>query len=319
MAKCMTPAMEKQLQRREKEAKKLQKKSKGKQGEELQLSVKKYSFWGDAWRRLRRNKLGIVGLAIIVLLILVAIFADFICPYNYAQTNVLDAYQGPSAAHLFGTDNLGRDIFSRCIYATRISLFIGIISSIAAVFVGGTLGLIAAYFMKAVDNIIMRIMDIFQAIPPMLMSITVVAALGTGTTALVTAITLATMPLFAKTVRSAVLTVRGSEYVTASRTLGASNIRLMLRHILPNCVGHVIIFIVSSVSGSILFISMMSYINLGVQPPTPEWGLMLADGKNFIQSFPYMVIFPGLMILITVFAFNVFGDGVRDALDPRMK
>lgn len=301
MAKYVTPAMERFNKTRKSSAK------------------RKSTFWGDAWKRMKRNKLGLVGVVLILVLVLVAIFADQICPYNYAKTAPLEAYQGPSLQHLFGTDNLGRDIFSRCIYATRISLFIGVVSSVAAVVVGGTLGLIAAYFMKAVDNIIMRIMDIFQAIPPMLMSITVVAALGTGVPALITAITLATMPLFAKTVRSAVLTVRSSEFVTASRTLGAGNLRLMLCHILPNCVGHIIIFIVSSISGSILFISMMSYINLGVQAPTPEWGSMLAAGKACIQSYPHMVIFPGLMILITVFAFNVLGDGVRDALDPRLK
>ena len=301
MAKYVTPAMERFNKTRKSSAK------------------RKSTFWGDAWKRMKRNKLGLVGVVLILILVLVAIFADQICPYNYAKTAPLEAYQGPSLQHLFGTDNLGRDIFSRCIYATRISLFIGVVSSVAAVVVGGTLGLIAAYFMKAVDNIIMRIMDIFQAIPPMLMSITVVAALGTGVPALITAITLATMPLFAKTVRSAVLTVRSSEFVTASRTLGAGNLRLMLCHILPNCVGHIIIFIVSSISGSILFISMMSYINLGVQAPTPEWGSMLAAGKASIQSYPHMVIFPGLMILITVFAFNVLGDGVRDALDPRLK
>ncbi len=302
MAKHITPAIEKQMKIASKQKKE-----------------QKYSFWGDAWRRLKRNKLGIVGLILILILIVVAILGDVICPYDYAKTDVLSAYQGPSGAHLFGTDNLGRDIFSRCLYATRISLFIGILSSIAAVFVGGLCGLLAAYFMGATDNIVMRIMDIFQAVPPMLLSITVVAALGTGIPALVTAIMVSTMPLFAKTVRSAVLTVRSSEYVVASRTLGASNIRLMIRHILPNCVGHIIVFIVSSISGSILFISMMSYINLGVQPPLPEWGSMLAAGKAYIQSYPYMVVFPGLMILITVFAFNVFGDGVRDALDPRLK
>lgn len=281
--------------------------------------AKKYSFWGDAWRRLRRNKLGVIGLVIIAILVLCAIFATKITPYSYTETNVAEANQLSSLRHFFGTDNLGRDIFSRCMYATRISLFIGVLSSLAAVFIGGALGLIAAFFMGATDNIIMRIMDVFQAIPPMLMSIVVVSALGTGIPALVLAITIATMPMFAKTVRSAALTVRGSEFVAASRALGANNLRLMIRHILPNCIGHIIIFIVSSVSGSILFISMMSYINLGVQAPTPEWGSMLAAGKAYIQTYPHMVVFPGLMILITVFAFNVLGDAVRDALDPRLK
>ena len=280
---------------------------------------KKYSFWGDAWKRLKRNRLAMVGLAVIVLLLLVAVFANYIAPYNQSTVNPSEAYQSPNSKHLFGTDQLGRDILSRCLYAARVSLPMGIMCSIASVFVGGLFGLVAAFFMGKTDNIIMRIMDVLQSIPGILMAICVVAALGTGIFSLILAIALSGIPVFARTVRSAVLTVRDNEYVDASRTIGASDIRLMLRHILPNCVGHVIIFVVASVAGNILVISGMSYIGLGIQPPTPEWGSLLSAGKTFIQSYPYMVIFPGLFILVTVFAFNLLGDGVRDALDPRLK
>lgn len=280
---------------------------------------KDYSFWRDAWKRMKRNKTGMFGMYIILALILVAIFAKVIAPYNATDVNVLNAYRTPCREHLFGTDELGRDILSRCIAAAQISLPMGILGAIASVFLGGVLGLIAAFFMGRTDQAIMRVMDVVQAIPATLMAITVVATIGTGIPQLVLAIALSALPLFAKTVRSAVLTVRDSEYIEASRTIGAGNARLMIRHILPNCMGHMIIFIVSSVSGSIMLISMMSYIGLGILPPTPEWGSLLAAGKTYIQSFPHMIIFPGIMIMITVFAFNLFGDGVRDALDPKLK
>jgi peptide/nickel transport system permease protein len=191
--------------------------------------------------------------------------------------------------------------------------------AVVAIAMGGFLGLIAAFFMGKVDNLIMRIMDVFQAIPGVVMVIVLVAAIGTGTPQLVFAISFGGVPLFAKNVRAAVLTVRGSEYIEASRTIGASNIRLMFRHILPNCVGHVIIGVVSSVAGNIMIISTLSFIGLGIQPPTPEWGSMLADGRGFISSFQHMVVFPGLFIMITVYAFMLLGDGVRDALDPKLK
>jgi len=280
---------------------------------------KDYSFWQDAWKRMKKNKTGMLGMYIILLLLVVAIFAQLLAPYDAKAVDVLNAYRTPSLEHPFGTDELGRDILSRCIAAAQISLPMGILGAIASVLFGGVLGLIAAFFMGITDQAIMRIMDVMQAIPATLMAITVVATIGTGVPQLVLAIALSALPLFARTVRSAVLTVRDSEYVEASRTIGAGNIRLMIRHILPNCMGHMIIFIVSSVSGSIMLISMMSYIGLGILPPTPEWGSLLAAGKTYIQSFPHMVIFPGVMILITVFAFNLFGDGVRDALDPKLK
>jgi len=300
MPKLVTPEMEKINKKRAK--------SKG-----------SYNFWTDAWKRLKRNRLAMVGLVIILLLALCAIFANVIAPYSYTAASPTEAYQLPNSRHWFGTDNLGRDILSRCIYASRVSLPMGVFCSFFSVFLGGLFGLIAAFFMGRTDNIIMRAMDILQSIPGILMAICVVAALGTGIFSLVIAISISGIPVFARTVRSAVLTVRDNEYIEASRTIGASNMRLMLRHILPNCFGHVVIFIVSSIAGNILVISSMSYIGLGIQPPTPEWGSLLSAGKTYIQSYPYMVIFPGLFILITVFAFNLLGDGVRDALDPRLK
>ena len=294
------------------------------QMERIDLKNKKtknldYSFWREAWKRIKRNRTGMLGMYIIILLILVAIFAQVISPYSPTAINLRESNQTPSWRHPFGTDELGRDILSRCLAATQISLPMGIIGAIASVLFGGALGLIASFFMGRTDNVIMRIMDVLQAIPPTLMAITVVATIGVGIFQLLLAMAISALPMFARTVRSAVLTVRDSEYVEASRTVGAGIVRLMIRHILPNCAGHIIIFIVSSVAGSIMMISMMSYIGLGIAPPTPEWGSMLAAGRTYLQSYPHMIIFPGIMIMVTVFAFNLFGDGVRDALDPKMK
>ena len=280
---------------------------------------KKYNFWLDAWKRLTRHKLSMLGLGIIIVLFLIGIFAKVIIPYSYSKTNIVEAFLTPSSAHLFGTDQLGRDLFSRCIYATRVSLPMGFVCAVVAISMGGIIGLTAAFFMGRIDNLLMRAMDVFQAIPGTLMAICVVASLGTGIPQLILAIAISNVPMFAKTVRSAVFTVRDSEYIDASRTVGAKTFRLMFRHIIPNCMGHVIIFVVASIAGNIMIISMMSYIGLGIQPPTPEWGSLLAEGKAYIASYSHMVIFPGLFILITVFAFFLLGDGVRDALDPRLK
>ena len=302
MSKIITPAMEKINIKRQKRKKE-----------------KKYNFWIDAWIRLKRNKLSMLGLGIIVVLFLIAIFAEIIIPFSYSKVDMTQAFTTPNAVHLFGTDQLGRDVFSRCIYATRISLPMGFVCAIVAISMGGILGLTAAFFMGRVDNLLMRTMDVLQAIPGTLMAICVVATLGTGIPQLILAIAISNVPMFAKTVRSAVLTVRDSEYIEATRTIGAKTLRLMFRHIIPNCVGHVIIFMVASVAANIMIISMMSYIGLGIQPPTPEWGSLLADGKAYISSYAHMVVFPGLFILVTVFAFFLLGDGVRDALDPRLK
>jgi ABC-type dipeptide/oligopeptide/nickel transport system permease subunit len=304
MAKCVTPEMIRINEKNEK-------RNRGRQ--------RQYSFAADAWKRLKRNRLAVVGLIIIGILVVIALFVNFIAPYPQAAVNPSDAFQFPSKAHPFGTDQLGRDVLSRCLYATRVSLPMGIVSTILAVFFGGLFGLVAAYFMGKTDNVIMRVMDVLQSIPGMVMAICVVASLGTSTFALIIAIAVSTIPGFSRVVRAAALTVRDNEYIEASRTIGASNMRLMIYHILPNSVGHVIINVVGSIAINILIISGLSYIGLGIQAPTPEWGSLLSNGRQFIQSYPYLVMFPGLFIMITVFSFNLLGDGVRDALDPRLK
>lgn len=300
MAKHMTPAMAA-----------LQKKKQNEAG--------RYSFSREAWKRFRRNKTAVLGLVIIGALVFVAVFAGVICRYDAYEADYMALCQPPSSEHWFGTDNLGRDLFARCIYGTRWSLPIGLMCMVVALLGGGILGLIAAFFGKGTDAVIMRVMDVFQAIPGVLMSITVVAALGTGTWQLIIAIMISFMPAMSKTVRAAIFTVRDSEYIEAARCIGSGSVHLMLRHMLPNAVGHIIIFAVGSIAAGIMIVSTLSYIGLGIQPPTPEWGALLAAGKSYISSYPYMVVFPGLMIMITIFAFNLFGDGLRDALDPRLK
>lgn len=273
----------------------------------------------DAWRRLLRNKMSILGMAVIVCLLLIAVFADLIAPYTYQEQNYSAVSQGPSPEHLFGTDNMGRDIFSRCVYGARWSLPIGLLCVVAGMALGGSLGVIAGYCGGKIDNVIMRVMDIFQAIPPILMAIAMVAVLGNGITQLVVAMSVAFMPNVAKTCRAAIFTVKDSEYVEASKAIGVSQARIIVRHLIPNAIGVIVINAVGMVGAAILMVSTLSYIGVGIVPPTPEWGAILSAGKEYIRSGVHMVLFPGLMIMLTVISFNLFGDGLRDALDPRLK
>ena len=303
MAKMTTPAMEK-----------FHKKHK-----DITAGMRRYSPARDAWSRLSRNRTAVAGLCIIILLVLVAIFAGLITPYDQFSVNMKQANQTPNAQHLFGTDSMGRDIFTRCMYGARFSLSIGIGCMLCALVVGGTLGLISAYFGRSVDAVIMRITDILSSVPAVLMAIIIVAALGNGIPQLMTAITISFLPGMTRTVRAAIFTTRQSDYVEACRCVGANNLRVMFRHMLPNALGLITISTVGQISGCIMVISTLSYIGLGITPPTPEWGSLLAAGKNSLMTHPHMVMFPGLMIMITVLGFNTFGDGLRDALDPRLK
>lgn len=273
----------------------------------------------DAWRRLLRNKMSIAGMAVIFCLILIAVFADMIAPYTYQEQNYSAISHGPSLEHLFGTDNMGRDIFSRCVYGARWSLPIGLLCVVAGMALGGSLGVIAGYCGGKVDNVIMRVMDVFQAIPPILMAIAMVAVLGNGITQLVVAMSVAFMPNVAKTCRAAIFTVKDSEYVEASKAIGVSQATIIVRHLVPNAIGVIVINAVGMVGAAILMVSTLSYIGVGIVPPTPEWGAILSAGKEYIRSGVHMVLFPGLMIMLTVISFNLFGDGLRDALDPRLK
>ena len=248
-----------------------------------------------------------------------AIIAPLIAPYDYKTQDYASMMQAPSAKHLFGTDQFGRDILSRVIYGTRYSLVIALFCTIAALFSGGLLGIIAGYFGGTVDTVIMRIMDIFQSIPMIMMAMCIVAVLGNGIPQLVAAIMFASMPTMARNNRAAILRVRGSDYIESSEAIGVGQFKMIIKHMIPNAAGIMIIYFVGFLAVSIMMMSSMSYIGVGLTAPTPEWGLILNDGKAYLTSAPYMMLFPALMIMITCFAFNLMGDGLRDAFDPKMK
>lgn len=300
MAKMTTPAMEK-----------LRKKHK--------YNAEGVSSPGrEAWKRLRKNKIAVAGMVIIIIMLLVAIFANFLAPYDYRST-VGTPLQSSSLAHPFGTDVIGRDVLSRCIYGARYSLPIGILCVCIGLLLGGTLGLLAAYFGGKTDNVIMRFIDILQSIPSTMLCISLVAILGNGMVQLVIAIAAGAIQGLTKSIRAAIFMVRNNDYVDSSRSIGVSNLMIMIRHLLPNAVGMIVINAIGNISGSILTVSTLSYIGVGLVSPTPEWGAILSEGKQYMTVAPHLVLFPGLMIALTVVAFNLFGNGLRDALDPRLK
>lgn len=280
---------------------------------------KRFRRLGDVWHRLRKNKLAMVGLVIIVILILTAIFADYLAPYPYDEMHLLNTFETPSKDFPFGTDNFGQDILSRVIYGARISLRIGFISVSIALIIGVTIGAICGYFGGKVDILLMRVIDIFQAIPDILMAIAIIASLGPGLSNLMIAVGVAAIPGYARIVRASVLSLRDMEFVEAARASGSNSARIILKHILPNCLAPIIVQATLGFAYAILNAAGMSFIGLGLEPPTPEWGAMLSSGRAYIRDYPHMTLFPGLVIVLTIFALNVLGDGLRDALDPKLK
>ena len=267
----------------------------------------------------RRNRLAVFGLVILVVLGLVAVFADFIAPYTINEVNIANRLAPPSADFLFGTDDLGRDIFSRVVIASRVSLQVGFISVGLAMIVGVPIGLIAGYYGKLTDSILMRMMDVLFSFPAILLAIAILAALGAGITNAMIAIGIVYTPIFARITRGSVLSVKESVFVTAARSLGSTDARIIRTHILPNVLAPIIVQTSLSLAFAILAEAALSFLGLGVQPPNPAWGRMLADGRGFFRDAPWMAIFPGLAILLTVMAFNFLGDGLRDALDPQQR
>lgn len=273
----------------------------------------------EAWKRLRKNKTAVTGMIIIVILLLTAVLANLIAPFDYREQDYSAILDTPSKDHIFGTDYLGRDLFSRCIYGTRYSLPIGMLSVAIGLLTGGLLGLVAAYFGGNVDLIIMRIMDIVKAVPSTLLCIALVATFGNGMFQLIAAMTFGSMAGMVTSVRSAVFMVKNADYVESSKSIGVSNFMIMVRHLLPNAIGMIVINAVGGISGNILTVSTLSYIGVGLTAPTPEWGAILSEGKTYLSVAPHVALFPGLCIGLTVIAFNLFGNGLRDALDPRLK
>lgn len=279
----------------------------------------RHSQWGDAWKRLRRNKLAMVGMFIVILMVFAAVFADFVAPYDYAAQDLSNKFADPSLAHPCGTDNYGRDILSRIIYGGRTSLLVCILSLAISLVVGGVLGMVSGYYAGVTDGIIMRVVDVIQAIPAFLLAICISAALGTGIGNTALALAVGFVPGYARLIRAQVMSIHDQEYVEAARLSGCSPWRIMIRHILPNILSPIIVDTTLRVGAAIMTISSLSFIGLGVQPPTPEWGSMLADGREYIRDYWPMVVWPGVAIMASLFGFNLFGDGLRDALDPRLK
>ena len=269
--------------------------------------------------RFMKNKVAVAGFFIILLLVFCALFPSLIAPYSYETMSTGPSFANPSAEHLFGTDEFGRDIFSRVIYGTRTSLAIGLLSVLIACVLGTILGCISGYYGNLTDNLIMRAVDILLAIPNLMLAITIVAALGRSQTNLILALGIGATGGFARVVRGQILTVKEQEYIEVARAIGASDFRIIFCHILPNCLAPIIVQISISVGSSILGAAGMSFIGLGIAPPNPEWGAMLSAGRSFFRDHWFVETFPGLAIMLAVFAFNLFGDGLRDALDPRLK
>lgn len=289
--------------------------------EEIINKYKKRSQVWEVWRRLKKNKLAIVGLIIILSLTILAISADFIADYETVviKQDIKNRLKPPSAEHIFGTDEFGRDIFARLVHGTRVSLTVGLISVSIALVVGGFLGAIAGYYGNRIDNIIMRTMDIFLAVPNILLAIAIVAALGTSIVNLMIAVGISSIPSYARIVRASVLSIKDQEFVEAARAIGAKDLTIILTHIIPNSLAPVIVQATLGVANAILSTAALSFIGLGIQPPAPEWGAMLSGGRTFLRDASHITVFPGIAIMITILALNMLGDGLRDALDPKLK
>jgi peptide/nickel transport system permease protein len=280
--------------------------------------VKKRSAFKMFMKSIFKNKLATIGLAVIILLLLVAAFAPLIAPYSYITQDLNNAFAPPSWEHLLGTDNLGRDELSRLIYGTRQSLQIGLLSVALGAALGTTFGLFAGYYGGLVDELLMRFLDIYQSIPGILLSIVLAVTLGPGLNNAIIALGIGTMPVYARIIRAPLLQIRNMEYIEAARAINARDFRIIMKYGLPNAVAPLIVQITMSIGMSILSASMLSFIGLGAQPPVAEWGAMLTEGQSFIRQHGFLITYPGIAIIISVLAFNLFGDGLRDALDPRL-
>lgn len=286
---------------------------------EMREKQRKHGLWRDVLHRLLHDKKAMVGLVIVVLTVLAVVFANLITPYDYGAQDFASRLQFPSLAHPLGTDDKGRDLLSRILYGGRISLLVALISVVISVVIGGLLGSIAGYFGGRADTVIMRIMDIVMAIPSILLAVAISAALGTGVVNTAIAISIAGIPASARLLKSTIIMIRDNEYVEAARATGSTHARIIVKHILPNTLSPVIVDSTLRIGMSILQISSLSFIGLGVQPPTPEWGSMLASGRSLMRDFWPLVTFPGIAIVLTLLGFNLLGDGLRDAMDPKSK
>lgn len=270
-------------------------------------------------RRLLKNKMAVAGMIIFLMLVLVAIFADVIVSYELVAKIGPKRLDWPSSQHWFGTDELGRDIFARVVHGSRISLLVGLCAVTISTLGGIFLGSIAGFYGGTVDNVIMRFLDVILSIPSVMFAITIVAALGPSMVNMTIALSISGIPSMARVIRASVLSIKEQEYIEAARAIGAKDRTIIFSHILPNCIAPIIVQATMKTASTILAIASMSFLGLGAKPPTPEWGSMLSSGQTFIRDYPYITFFPGMAIVLTVLSLNLMGDGLRDALDPRLK
>lgn len=276
-------------------------------------------FWRDTAGRLLRHRVGMLGVVIVLILMLIALFGNALAPYDPNSMDMSARFAPPSWAHPLGTDDFGRDTLSRIIMGARVSLQVGLVAVGIAASVGSLLGLVAGYSGRLLDEIIMRAMDVLFAFPAILLAIAILAALGKGVTNAMIAIGIVYVPIFARIARSAVLSIRNEEFVEAARSIGASGPRILFRHIAPNAMAPLIVETTLSLAFAILAEAALSFFGLGTQPPDPSWGRMLSEGRAYFRQSAWMAIFPGIAIMFTVMGFNFLGDGLRDAMDPRLK
>ncbi len=284
-----------------------------------QGKVRKSSEFLRVLKQLSYNKIAMFGLILFILELVLCLLSPVIAPYDYAAMDVIHMNETPSAAHWFGTDDLGRDILTRILFGGRYSITMSLLSVVVSLIFGVVIGSVAGYFGGWVDNVIMRILDIIQSLPGMLLTIVVSAALGNGYLNTVMALSVNGIPAQARMLRAQMMRVRGSEYVEAAQSINCSQVRIIAKHLFPNSFSPLIVQASMAIANRITMCSSLSFLGLGVQPPAPEWGAMLSGARQYIRDYPHMVIFPGLAIAVTVLALNLMGDGLRDALDPRLK
>jgi len=277
------------------------------------------SLWQDALRRLLRNKLAIAGMVILVAFLFSALFAPWLAPYDPIKQELVRRRESPSAEHLLGIDEVGRDILSRIIFGARTSLQVGMGSVSFAIMIGALLGAISGYLGGWFDNVVMRLMDTLMAFPSLLLAIAIVSILGPGLMNMLYAIAIVTIPQYARIVRASVLSVKEQDYILAARAIGVPSTRMLFRNVLPNCLTPLIVAATLGIATAILDAAGMSFLGLGARPPTPEWGAMLGSGRGSVFTAPHIVFFPGIAIMLLVLGFNLLGDGLRDALDPRLR
>lgn len=286
-----------------------------------QNKPRRRSQFGSICLRYSRNKMAMLGLIIFLIVLFFAIFAGLFADYDAEaiKQNIPDRYQRPNAVHILGTDAYGRDIFARIIYGARLSLIISLSTVMISLVAGCILGALCAYYGGLLDSIIMRITDVFLAVPPTLMAVTVVAALGTSIPNLILALTISMVPPFTRIVRSAVLQIRGADYIEAAIAYGSKDAYIIFSHVLPNAIGPIIVQATVNLASVLLSVTALGFIGLGVPSPQPEWGTMMAENKAQMRYYPYLVVIPGIVIAATVLSINMIGDGLRDALDPKLK